>query len=224
MPRKPRPSPPERPASTPKPLTENERRFVEEYLVDLDPAQAAKRAGYPKAPGSTLGVRRRPHVVAAIEAAIAARRLRTQLTADRVLQEYARIAFADIRRIADFGSGHLKVRDGADLSDDDAAAIAQLVPAPGGRRGVRVKLYDKKSALDALARHLGLFTARGSPLGPAPPTPELDLRRPAQEARALLRERLAKLAQNGSGAGAAANGLDADSAAGDGGNGTPADE
>lgn len=185
-----------------KTMTPRERRLIEEYLVDLNANQAAKRAGYAKRPHDLSQRLKRPDIAAAIEAGIAARRLRTQLTADRVLQEYARIAFADIRRIADFGSGYLKVRDESEMSDDDAAAIAQVTPATGGKGGVRVKLYDKKAALDAIARHLGLFSAPRARYQQPPGTPPLnDDRLAARQARAILRARLAKLVGNGSGNG-----------------------
>ena len=45
------------------------------------------------------------------------------------------------------------------LSDAEAAPISEIArPAP--KRGQRVKLYDKKAALDAIARHLGMFVRR----------------------------------------------------------------
>lgn len=185
-------------------LTARERRFVEEYLVDLNARQAMRRAGYAPSTNQTE-VMNRPPVAAAIEEGIAARRRRTLLTADRVLQEYARIAFADIRRIADFGSGHLKVRDHGEMSDDDAAAIAQVTPAPGGK-GVRVKLYDKKAALDAIARHLGLFARPNAHQQLHGMPPLGDARLAAQDARAILRERLARLAGEAEDAGDAPDG------------------
>ncbi len=189
-------------AKMPRAMTQKERRFVAEYLVDLNATKAAKRAGYETSRYAASRLARRADVAAAIADAIAARRLRAQLTADRVLQEYARIAFADIRRIADFGSGHLKVHDGSLMEDDDAAAIAQVTPAAGGKGGVRVKLYDKKSALDAIARHLGLFGAPRTH-GQQPPgvTTLVDPRLAAQQARLILRERLAKLVANGNDSG-----------------------
>ena len=43
-----------------------------------------------------------------------------------------------------------------ELSDDDVAAISEIVPGVGSGQA-RVKFYDKKAALDAIARHLGMF-------------------------------------------------------------------
>ena len=74
-----------------------------------------------------------------------------------------------------------------ELGDAEAAAICEI--APGTRPGAhRVRFYDKKAALDAIARHLGMF--------PAAPrrreeTPAAD---PAEDAREVLARRLARLA------------------------------
>jgi phage terminase small subunit len=175
------------------PMTAEEQRFVTEYLVDFNEKQAARRALYPVDLRYAWRVMKRPAVAAAIDKELAKRRLRAQLTADRVLQEYARIAFADIRRIADFGSGHLKVREGGEMSDDDAAAIAQVTPATRGG-GARVRLYDKKAALDAIARHLGLFSppSKRHPQTDDTALPE-DKRHAGNDARLMLRQRLEKL-------------------------------
>lgn len=73
-----------------------------------------------------------------------------------MLQEYARIAFADPRHIADWKDGELHVKTSGDLSEADAAPISEIVAGSSGGP-VRVKLYDKKAALDAIARYLGMF-------------------------------------------------------------------
>jgi len=74
-----------------------EQRFVEEYLIDLDPKRAALAAGYA---ASTADIKSygwvsnskstKPHVFAAIIDALAARSERTQITADRVLARGSR--------------------------------------------------------------------------------------------------------------------------------------
>ena len=87
---------------------------------------------------------------------IAARAARLGISAERVLQEYARIAFADLRHIVKWGAGGLEVMTPETLSDADAAAIAEIIGASGSGP-TRVKLFDKKAALDAIARHLGMF-------------------------------------------------------------------
>src|SRR5579871_841249 len=85
-----------------KKLSDREQQFVNEYLVDFCANKAARRVGF--VPSKTnYKVKHRKAVAAAIEKAIAERSKRTQITADRVLREYARIAFADVRSFATRG-------------------------------------------------------------------------------------------------------------------------
>jgi phage terminase small subunit len=176
-------------------MTPLQRRFVDEYLVDLNATQAAIRAGYAKtgANGQGYHLRRKPEVAAAIRQAMAERQERTRITADRVLREYARIAFADIRRLTGWGPDGILLRPHTEVSEDDAAAIAELVVGSAKQGGgARLKLHDKKSALDMLARHLGLL-GRPGPDGAAAlvdPARELELEEGARE---RLARRLARL-------------------------------
>jgi len=70
------------------------------------------------------------------------------ITTDRVLEEYARIAFANLGEI---DKGIMKVREPEKLG-----AVAEIVQSAGSGHPYRVKLYDKRAALDAIARYLGM--------------------------------------------------------------------
>jgi hypothetical protein len=119
---------------------------------------------------------------------ITARAARLGVTADRVLLAYAHIAFADLRHIVEWSAEEgLIIKPLEKLSDEDVAAISEIVPGIGEGPS-RVKLYDKKAALDAIARHLGMF--------PPPPrhheaeTPEAE----EEDPREFLARELARLA------------------------------
>ena len=83
------------------PLNDRQARFVAEYLVDLNATQAAIRSGYSARSAYSTGERmlRNAEVAAAIAEAQAARSRRTEVTADRVVLELARVAFGDPRRV-----------------------------------------------------------------------------------------------------------------------------
>jgi phage terminase small subunit len=120
---------------------------------------------------------------------VVARAARLGISVERVLREYARIAFADLRHIAEWDADGLHVREG--LSKADAAPISEISTGSSGKGPVRVKLYDKKAALDAIGRHLGMF--------PPPPKrqeekPEEGSVDPAEDAREVLKRRVARLA------------------------------
>ena len=87
---------------------------------------------------------------------IAARAARLGITADRVLEEYGHIAFADLRHIVEWGPGGLRIKSLDTMSNADVSAISEIVPGSDPEHS-RVKLYDRKAALDAIARYLGMF-------------------------------------------------------------------
>lgn len=137
-------------------MTKKQKRFVEEYLIDLNATQAAIRAGYSPHTAKDIGCENlaKPNIAAAISQAMAERSRRTGINQDRVLQELARIGFAKITDVVDPKTAKIR----PDASDDDLACIQSIKIKPnefGTEREVR--LYDKKSALVDLGKHLGLF-------------------------------------------------------------------
>jgi phage terminase small subunit len=144
------------------PLTERQSRFIDEYLIDLNGMKAARRAGYvgKSAATSACLILKQPNGKRELRKRMTARATRTRITADRVLKEYARIAFADIRRYTLPGTKVMQMLPLESVSEDDSAAIAEM-SVPGDKKGpTRIKLHDKKRALDAIARHLGLFDTK----------------------------------------------------------------
>lgn len=148
-------------------LTKRQECFVAEYLIDLNATQAAIRAGYSPKRANAMGHENltKPDITAAVQAAMAARSQRTEITADRVLQEYAKLAFLDPRRFYDADGSLIPVQR---LPADVAAALAGmdivLEKAGTDEEGKtqyaetkKIKFTDKKAALDSIARHLGMF-------------------------------------------------------------------
>ncbi len=137
-------------------LTDKQKRFVEEYIVDLNATQAAIRAGYSKKTARQAGAENlsKPVIQTVLKAAMDAQSKRTKISADAVLAEYARIAFADIRDAVEFGGGTVTIKASSELPDDVAAALSEVSRTA---QGLRVKFHSKIAALEALARHMGLF-------------------------------------------------------------------
>lgn len=161
-------------------LTEKQARFVAEYLVNLNATEAAKRAGYSEKTAYSIGFEnlRKPEIQEAIQEAMAARAERTEITQDRVLQELARIAFAngtDYARIVstpvpttvvdEDGNiqqvirpvQHVELVDTECVDPEKRAAIAAIKE---GKFGIEVKSYDKVRALELLGQHLGMFSGK----------------------------------------------------------------
>jgi len=152
-----------------KELNDRQRLFVAEYLLDLNATQAAIRAGYsPKTAGRTGHENlKKPEIAAAIQEAFEARLERLEVSAERVVLEYARLAFSDLRQVVSWNEYGVSLRDSGSLSDEAAAAVQQVTETitrleEGGTTIRRqVKLHDKLGALRDLGRHLGLFGKEG---------------------------------------------------------------
>ena len=154
-------------------LTPKQQRFVEEYMIDLNATQAAIRAGYSEKTAQEQSSRLLSNVMVseAIEAARSNVSTRTEVTIDRVLQEMARLGFSDLRNVIT-AAGHLKFP--TEWDDATAAAVSSIkvITRPTGERDEddrpiiehihEIKLWDKNSALDKIAKHLGMFIERHS--------------------------------------------------------------
>ncbi|WP_462327360.1 terminase small subunit [Desulfobaculum sp.] len=144
-------------------LTEKQRRFVEEYLVDLNATQAAIRAGYSEKTARAQGYENltKPDIAAAIEKAQARLARRTDITQERVLQELARIGFSDMADFLSWGPKGVELTASDGLTRDQSACVSEVsetVTQFGG--STRIKLHSKTRALELLGRHLGLYPAQ----------------------------------------------------------------
>ena len=160
-------------------LTPKQKRFVDEYLVDLNATQAAIRAGYSEKTAEQMAYKlvQKSLVQEAIQKRIEERGKRTEITQDAVLKELQKIAFssgADFARVAvrdvpetvvDEETGEfvrvvrqhqlVELVDTDELSQEKQAAIAGIKQT---KHGIEVSSYDKVKALELLGRHLGMFT------------------------------------------------------------------
>ena len=178
-------------------LTDKQQRFVEEYLIDLNATQAAIRAGYSEATAEQQASRLLSNVkvAEAIAEAQSQRSQRTQITQDRVLQELARIGFSDLRKCLT-PTGHLL--DPHDWDDDTAASISSIEVVTNmksekdadGKTPIehthKIKVWDKNSALEKLAKHLGMFVERKEITGKDGGPIEFAETAPSEKLKALL--------------------------------------
>lgn len=160
-------------------LNPQRRRFVEEYLVDLNGTEAAIRAGYSarsaKAQASQLLAL--PEVQTAVSEAQASRSARTKIDADWVLQRLAAEADADVADLYD-ETGTLKpVRDwpliwrkglvaGLDVEEvrEEGAVVAVIRKVKLSDRIKRIELIGKHVGVQAFREQLGIGDPNGEPL------------------------------------------------------------
>ncbi len=146
-------------------LTPRQARFVQEYLIDLNATQAAIRAGYSPRRADVQGhsLLRNRKVRDAIERRQKKIGKKLELTQERVIEEYMKLAFVNAKEVFTWGPNGVELKSSDDLSDDIAAAVAEVSQT---NKGIRLKLHDKKGALDSLAKYLGMFVEKHEVSGP----------------------------------------------------------
>ena len=153
-------------------LNPMQQRFVAEYLKDpTNATQAYIRAGY-KARGHSAEVNAArllssAEVAAAVASGQAKLLAKAETTAEEVLHELRRIAFADFRKLY-HPNGKLKHPN--ELDDDTAAILAQVetleeFEGRGDDRVLvghtkKVKMWDKLQALKMLGMRLALWVQK----------------------------------------------------------------
>jgi len=82
-------------------LTQKQRLFVDEYLIDLNATQAAIRAGYSKRTAGQIGDEnlKKPQIAQAIKAAMESRTKLAEIDADYVLRRLVEIDQMDVADI-----------------------------------------------------------------------------------------------------------------------------
>ena len=144
-------------------MTDKQKRFCEEYMIDLNATQAAIRAGYSPKTANEQGAQNLVKLSKYIDQLKAEQSRRTGVSADRVVRELAKIAFVNAGDLIDPETASVKL----DASRDDLAAVQSVKVKTFGEDGLEheVKLADKLRALELLGKHLGVF--KESPDDPA---------------------------------------------------------
>jgi phage terminase small subunit len=134
------------------------RAFVREWLLDFNATGAAKRAGYSPKSAKDKGYQLlcKPEVRAAADELL---RVSGGVTRSRVVEEIARIAFADPADVMTVDEdGNFYLRPFRDIPIEARTAIASIKQKPGEHGPEReIKLHDKVAALNLLAKATGLL-------------------------------------------------------------------
>lgn len=160
-------------------LTSKQKRFVEEYLIDLNATQAAIRAGYSQRTARQIGEENlsKPDIFFAVQEAQVKRSERVQVDADYVLARLVEIDRMDVldimtdamslKPLSEWPKVWRQYLTGFDLAElfggsgDDRAAIGVLK---------KIKWPDKVKNLELLGKHVSVQAFReqvghGSPTG-----------------------------------------------------------
>lgn len=150
-------------------MTEAQKRFCDEYVIDFNGTRAYK-AAYPnckkdetaKAAASRLLTN--VNVIQYIQEQKEELKEKINITKEQVINQIARIAFGDIRKLYNDSGGLKNIQD----LDDDAAAIISGIETTEEFEGYgedreqigytkKVKIASKDRALEMLGKYFGIF-------------------------------------------------------------------
>lgn len=150
-------------------LTDKEKLFCINYLIDKNAAQAAIRSGYSKHSAKEIGYEllTKLHVRTHIKAEIQKQQKRTEVTADKVIKELGKLAYSNLEDYMTIGEDGNAYVDLSMLTSDQAAALSEITVeeySDGKGKGVKdvkrvkIKLNDKHGPLNTLSKHFKLLT------------------------------------------------------------------
>ena len=140
--------------------------FAQEYVVDLNATRAAVRAGYTAKHAAVTASKllRNVNVEYWIAEAQELKARSRNITVERVLEEYRRIAFAQTTDMVTLKGGLVQISDTDSLTTEQKSAISQIRQKKDGE--LEVRFYDKQKALDSLAKYLGIFSDKNTGQNP----------------------------------------------------------
>jgi phage terminase small subunit len=142
-------------------LNDKQKRFCEEYVVDLNAKQAAIRSGYSTNTAENQASRLLTNVkvqefVKELQQALSEK---TGITAERILQELADIGFHNIKDFINGGNSVLELKR---LDKRKTSAISSVkTTVRGSQEGTEtvteIRMHNKITALELMGKHIGLF-------------------------------------------------------------------
>jgi phage terminase small subunit len=163
-----------------KALPPKEEAFCQSYLIDFNASRAAREAGYSAASAATIGwsLLRKADIQVRINELREDMGKAFNITRERIAQEYAKLAFYDIREIYEEEGGVKTIKElddveaaavcGIEVSEEKSLQYETFINDEGETEtrpkkiGVtkKIKLADKKAALDGLSRLMGYSEAQ----------------------------------------------------------------
>lgn len=109
-------------------MNDKQKRFVQEYLVDMNATQAYIRAGY-SANGADVSASRllgNASVREAIEKGLAKQAERLRISAERNLEELSCLAYYDPSDVFDFTGDHIRLKPANQISERGRRAMSSF--------------------------------------------------------------------------------------------------
>lgn len=150
------------------PILANARheRFAQALACGKTADEAYAEAGYEANRGNASRLNANESITKRVTEILSAGAKRAEITVERVLEELAKVGFANMQDYMRSGSDGDPYLDFSALTRDQAAALSEVTVEDfkDGRgedardvRRVKFKLHDKLGALEKIGKHLGMF-------------------------------------------------------------------
>ena len=149
-------------------LTPKQARFVDEYLIDLNATQAAKRAGYSEKTAGSIGSENlhKPEIQAALSKRQADLAERVEIDQAAIVRRLALRSNLDIGELVEWGGSvtvgedqrWVTMKPSGKLPDHIRRAVESVEVKDNGT--IKLKLFPKAKAEELLMRHLGMLNDR----------------------------------------------------------------
>ena len=146
-------------------LTDKQRRFCEQYLVDSNATQAAVRAGYSARTAHSIGAENltKPEVRAYLTGLLDSEGIDTRAQQKACISELMALSFSSITDVLSIEDGKVSIKNSAQWSDNAARAVESVRVGKDG--SLSIKMHSKPSAIKILGDHLGLCGDLNTALG-----------------------------------------------------------
>lgn len=170
----------------PNPLTPRQLAFIDSYLETSDGTKAAKSAGYSDKTAHVQASQllRHPSIAAEIARRRAPIQKKSQITAERVMQELSNLAFFDPASMYDESGNLLSINEMPEETRRAIAGIEQTV-GPKGDKTSKLRISSKLGSLELAAKILQMVkqeqtqqTAVQITIAAPPELPKVDANRP----------------------------------------------
>lgn len=138
------------------PLENQRHELFAQYIAKGSSAiEAYTKAGYMPHRSSASDLLANPNIQKRVAELQKAAADRTEITVARVLEELAKVAFADMSQYGEWNGNRFILKDSTTLPPELTAVVSEV---KNTKEGIAFKLHDKLSALEKIGKHFAMFT------------------------------------------------------------------
>lgn len=142
-------------------FTDKEEKFIQQYIICMNGAEAARRAGYAHSGARQEASRllTNADIYAEIQKRREALRNKHEVKKEEIVRELKAVAFSNLKAVSKWSKNSVEVFDSDDLDEDASAAIKKVKQQDHEHgRNIEIELHDKISSLEKISKLLGYLS------------------------------------------------------------------